>query len=232
MKIFRSIAALGLVFAMGVSFAGCATNDGAEASDTTAPVVVEDLTESSAEDSKVVADNVTEASAEESKSDNGVVTEISGDPEVPAEDTFEQAMANIRDALGQDREAVKAVFESKLGAKLGSEETNKNDYFYATDVTIGGVQFTHVTLRTNAADGKVCGIDLVNDTSNTAECKSFVETFKKRLSTSYSDQLTPVDSTEYEGVKVSVGEGASCIVGGSYSANYNKFYLIFNAESA
>ena len=217
MKIFRSIAALGLVFAMGVSFAGCATNDGAEASDTTAPVVVEDVTESS---------------AEASESDNGTVTEVSGDPEVPAEDTFEQAMANIRDALGQDREAVKAVFESKFGAKLGSEETNKNDYFYATDVTIGGVQFTHVTLRTNAADGKVCGIDLVNDTSNTAECKSFVETFKKRLSSSYSDQLTPVDSTEYEGVKVSVGEGASCTVGGSYSANYNKFYLIFNAESA
>ena len=217
MKIFRSIAALGLVFAMGVSFAGCATNDGAEASDTTAPVVVE---------------NVTESSAEASESDNGVVTEVSGDPEVPAEDTFEQAMANIRDALGQDREAVKAVFESKFGAKLGSEETNKNDYFYATDVTIGGVQFTHVTLRTNAADSKVCGIDLVNDTSNTAECKSFVETFKKRLSSSYSDQLTPVDSTEYEGVKVSVGEGASCTVGGSYSANYNKFYLIFNAESA
>ncbi len=217
MKIFRSIAALGLVFAMGVSFAGCATNDGAEASDTTAPVVVE---------------NVTESSVEASESENGVVTEVSGDPEVPAEDTFEQAMANIRDALGQDREAVKAVFESKFGAKLGSEETNKNDYFYATDVTIGGVQFTHVTLRTNAADGKVCGIDLVNDTSNTAECKSFVETFKKRLSSSYSDQLTPVDSTEYEGVKVSVGEGASCTVGGSYSANYNKFYLIFNAESA
>lgn len=217
MKIFRSIAALGLVFAMGVSFAGCATNDGAEASDTTAPVVVE---------------NVTESSAEASESENGVVTEVSGDPEVPAEDTFEQAMANIRDALGQDREAVKAVFESKFGAKLGSEETNKNDYFYATDVTIGGVQFTHVTLRTNAADGKVCGIDLVNDTSNTAECKSFVETFKKRLSSSYSDQLTPVDSTEYEGVKVSVGEGASCTVGGSYSANYNEFYLIFNAESA
>lgn len=217
MKIFRSIAALGLVFAMGVSFAGCATNDGAEASDTTAPVVVE---------------NVTESSAEASESENGVVTEVSGDPEVPAEDTFEQAMANIRDALGQDREAVKAVFESKFGAKLSSEETNKNDYFYATDVTIGGVQFTHVTLRTNAADGKVCGIDLVNDTSNTAECKSFVETFKKRLSSSYSDQLTPVDSTEYEGVKVSVGEGASCIVGGSYSANYNKLYLIFNAEAA
>lgn len=217
MKIFRSIAALGLVFAMGVSFAGCATNDGAEASDTTAPVVAEDVTKSS---------------AEASESENGVVTEVSGDPEVPAEDTFEQAMANIRDALGQDREAVKAVFESKFGAKLGSEETNKNDYFYATDVTIGGVQFTHVTLRTNAADGKVCGIDLVNDTSNTAECKSFVETFKKRLSSSYSDQLTPVDSTEYEGVKVSVGEGASCTVGGSYSANYNKFYLIFNAESA
>ena len=217
MKIFRSIAALGLVFAMGVSFAGCATNDGAEASDTTAPVVVE---------------NVTESSAEASESENSVVTEVSGDPKVPEEDTFEQAMANIRDALGQDREAVKAVFESKFGAKLGSEETNKNDYFYATDVTIGGVQFTHVTLRTNAADGKVCGIDLVNDTSNTAECKSFVETFKKRLSSSYSDQLTPVDSTEYEGVKVSVGEGASCTVGGSYSANYNKFYLIFNAESA
>ena len=217
MKIFRSIAALGLVFAMGVSFAGFANNDGAEASDTTAPVVTE---------------NVTEASVEASESDNGVVTEVSGDPEVPEEDTFEQAMANIRDTLGQDKEAVKAAFESKFGAKLSSEETNKNDYFYATDITIGGVQFTHVTLRTNAADGKVSGIDLVNDTSNTAECKSFVESFKKRLSSSYSDQLTPVDSTEYEGVKVSVGEGASCTVGGSYSANYNKFYLIFNSESA
>ena len=73
MKIFRSIAALGLVFAMGVSFAGCATNDGAEASDTTAPVVVE---------------NVTESSAEASESENGVVTEVSGDPEVPADEAF------------------------------------------------------------------------------------------------------------------------------------------------
>ena len=214
MKIFRSIAALGLVFAMGVSFAGCATNDGAEASDTTAPVVTE---------------NVADASVEGSEFDNVTVTEVSGDPE---EDTYEQTMTNIRDTLGQDKEAVKAAFESKFGAKLSSEETNKNDYFYATDITIGGVQFTHVTLRTNAADGKVSGIDLINDTSNTAECKSFVESFKKRLSSSYSDQLTPVDSTEYEGVKVSVGEGASCTVGGSYSANYNKFYLIFNSESA
>ena len=45
MKIFRSIAALGLVLAMGASFAGCSSNEGGVPSDTTAPVVTESVTE-------------------------------------------------------------------------------------------------------------------------------------------------------------------------------------------
>ena len=57
-----------------------------------------------------------------------------------------------------------------------------------------------------------------------------MEKYKNKLSSVYGDKLTSSDSSEYEGFKVSVGEGANCIIGGSYSANLNTFYLIISAE--
>ena len=216
MKIFRSIAALGLVLAMGASFAGCSSNEGGAPSDTTAPVVTE---------------SVTEAVLSDGSADDTVI-ESSGASEKPAGDVFELMASSLKLAMGQDKDTVKAAIESLFGAKLGNEEVNKNDYFYSTDITIEGVQFTHVTIRTNESDGKVSSVELMNDTANTDECKGFVETFKNKLTALYGDKVAPSDSSEFEGFTVSYGDGISCSVGGSYSANYNKFCLNFNGEPA
>lgn len=214
MKIFRSIAALGLVLAMGTSFAGCSSNEGGEPSDTTAPVVTESVTDAV----------LTDGSADDT------VIESSGASEKPAGDVFELMAPSLKLAMGQDKDTVKAAIESLFGAKLGNEEVNKNDYFYSTDITIEGVQFTHVTIRTNESDGKVSSVELMNDTANTDECKGFVETFKNKLTSLYGDKVAPSDSSEFEGFTVSYNDGLSCSVGGSYSANYNKFCLNFGSK--
>ena len=214
MKIFRSIAALGLVLAMGASFAGCSSNEGGAPSDTTAPVVTESVIDA------VLTDGSTD----------DTVIESSGASEKPAGDVFEAMASSLKLAMGQDKDTVKAAMESLFGAKLGNEEVNKNDYFYSTDITIEGVQFTHVTIRTNESDGKVSSVELMNDTANTDECKGFVEIFKNKLTALYSDKVAPSDSSEFEGFTVSYGDGISCSVGGSYSANYNKFCLSFGSK--
>ena len=214
MKIFRSIAALGLVLAMGASFAGCSSNEGGAPSDTTAPVVTESVTDAV----------LTDGSADDT------VIESSGASEKPAGDVFELMASSLKLAMGQDKDTVKAAIESLFGAKLGNEEVNKNDYFYSTDITIEGVQFTHVTIRTNESDGKVISVELMNDTANTDECKGFVETFKNKLTALYGDKVAPSDSSVFEGFTVSYGDGISCSVGGSYSANYNKFCLSFGSK--
>ena len=214
MKIFRSIAALGLVLVMGASFAGCSSNEGGVPSDTAAPVVTESVTEAVLSD--VSADDT--------------VIESSGASEKPAGDVFELMASSLKLAMGQDKDTVKAAIESLFGAKLGNEEVNKNDYFYSTDITIEGVQFTHVMIRTSESDGKVSSVELMNDTSNTDECKGFVETFKNKLTALYGDKVAPSDSSEFEGFKVSCSDGLSCFVGGSYSANYNKFCLSFGSK--
>ena len=214
MKIFRSIAALGLVLAMGASFAGCSSNEGGAPSDTTAPVVTESVTDA------VLTDG----------SEDDTVIDSSGASEKPAGDVFELMASSLKLAMGQDKDTVKAVIESLFGAKLGNEEVNKNDYFYSTNITIEGVQFTHVTIRTNESDGKVSSVELMNDTANTDECKGFVDIFKNKLTGLYGDKVAPSDSAEFEGFTVSYGDGISCSVGGSYSANYNKFCLSFGSK--
>ena len=214
MKNFRSIAALGLVLAMGASFAGCSSNEGGAPSDTTAPVVTESVTDAV----------LTDGSADDT------VIENSSASEKPAGDVFELMASSLKLAMGQDKDTVKAAIESLFGAKLGNEEVNKNDYFYSTDITIEGVQFTHVTIRTNESDGKVSSVELMNDTANTDECKGFVETFKNKLTALYGDKVATSDSSEFEGFTVSYGDGLSCSVGGSYSANYNKFRLSFGSK--
>lgn len=214
MKIFRSIAALGLVLVMGASFAGCSSNEGGAPSDTTAPVVTESVTDAV----------LTDGSADDT------VIESSGVSEKPEGDVFELMASSLKLAMGQDKDTVKAVIESLFGAKLGNEEVNKNDYFYSTDITIEGVQFTHVTIRTNESDGKVSSVELMNDTANTDECKGFVDKFKNKLTGLYGDKVAPSDSSEFEGFTVSYGDGISCSVGGSYSANYNKFCLSFGSK--
>lgn len=214
MKIFRRIAALGLVLAMGASFAGCSSNEGGAPSDTTAPVVTE---------------SVTDAVLSDGSADDTVI-ESSGASEKPAGDVFELMASSLKLAMGQEKDTVKAAIESLFGAKLSNEEVNKNDYFYSTDITIEGVQFTHVTIRTNESDGKVSSVELMNDTANTDECKGYVETFKNKLTVLYGDKVAPSDFSEFEGFTVSYGDGLSCSVGGSYSANYNKFCLSFGSK--
>lgn len=216
MKIFRSIAALGLVLAMGASFAGCSSNEGGVPSDTTAPVVTE---------------SVTDAVLSDGSSEDEIVTDISGASEKHAGDVFERMASRLKLAMGQDKDTVKTTIERLFGVKLSNEEVNKSDYFYSTDITIEGVQFTHVTIRTNESDGKVISVELMNDTANTDECKGFVETFKNKLTSLYGDEVVPSDSAEFEGFTVSYGDGITCSVGGSYSANYNEFCLIVRSES-
>ena len=87
-----------------------------------------------------------------------------------------------------------------------------------------------MTIRTNESDGKVSSVELMNDTANTDECKGFVETFKNKLTALYGDKVAPSDSAEFEGFTVSCTDGLSCSVGGSYSANYNKFCLSFGSK--
>lgn len=215
MKIFRSIAALGLVLAMGASFAGCSSNEDGATSDTTAPVVTE---------------SVTEAVLSDGSADDTVI-ESSGASVKPAGDVFERMASRLKLAMGQDKDTVKTTIERLFGVKLSNEEVNKNDYFYSADITIEGVQFTHVTIRTNESDGKVISVELMNDTANTDECKGYVETFKNKLTALYGDEVAPSDSAEFEGFTVSYDDGISCSVGGSYSANYNEFCLIFRSES-
>ena len=163
-------------------------------------------------------------------STDDTVIENSSASEKPAGDVFELMASSLKLAMGQDKDTVKAAIESLFGAKLSNEEVNKNDYFYSTDITIEGVQFTHVTIRTNESDGKVSSVELMNDTANTDECKGFVETFKNKLTALYGDKVAPSDSSEFEGFTVSYGDGLSCSVGGSYSANYNKFCLSFGSK--
>ena len=85
-------------------------------------------------------------------------------------------------------------------------------------------------IKTNKGDGKTYEIYFVNDTSSTKECEGYFELFKKRLAENFSDRFAPTNSYEYEGVFTSLSDYNTCIIGGSYSANYNRFYLIVNAE--
>nr|MCR5035563.1 hypothetical protein [Clostridia bacterium] len=113
MKIFRSIATLGLVLAMGASFAGCLSNEGGVPSDTTAPVVTE---------------SVTDAVLSDGSSEDEIVTDISGASEKPAGDVFERMASRLKLAMGQDKDTVKTTIERLFGVKLSNEEVNKNDY--------------------------------------------------------------------------------------------------------
>ena len=210
MKKLRISISLGLALAMAVSVAACDTNGSTLHSDTTAPVVTESAT-------KPIETEAT--------------TELSDSSDKAPEHVFEQVMTDIMTALQQDKDSAKEVIESKLGAKLSFEEADGNEYYYSTDITIEGVQFTQLEIKINKSDEKVFEVNLVNDTSNTTDCKSYVEKYKNKLASVYGNDLTSSDSSEYEGFKVSVSEGANCIIGGSYSANYNKFYLIFSTES-
>ncbi len=83
MKIFRSIAALGLVLVMGASFAGCSSNEGGAPSDTTAPVVTE---------------SVTDAVLSDGSADDTVI-ESSGASEKPAGDVFELIASSLNFAM-------------------------------------------------------------------------------------------------------------------------------------
>ena len=209
MRKTRIIVSLGLALAMAVSVAACADKGVASTSDTAAPVFTESETKA--------------PESETAPIHSGSSDEASGF-------ILEQAITIIKSELGHDKDASKWIFESTLGAKLSSEVAVENNYYYSTDVTIEDVQFTQLVIKTNKSDGTVLEVDLINDTSNTTDCESYMEKYKNKLSSVYGDKLTSSDSSEYEGFKVSVGEGANCIIGGSYSANLNTFYLIISAE--
>ena len=147
-----------------------------------------------------------------------------------ASDGFKVTLTKLGNCMGLDKDTVKGMVEELFGVKLNNEQADKNNYYYSSNITIEGIEFNQVIIKTNKGDGKTYEIYFVNDTSNTKECEGYLETFKKKLAESYSDNFIPTNSSEYVGVMRMLSDYNFCIIGGSYSANYNRFYLIINAE--
>ena len=147
-----------------------------------------------------------------------------------ASDSFKVTMTKLGNCMGVDKDTVKSMVEDLFGVKLNNEQADKSNYYYSSNITIEGVEFNQVIIKTNKGDGKTYEIYFVNDTSSTKECEGYFELFKKRLAENFSDRFAPTNSYEYEGVFTSLSDYNTCIIGGSYSANYNRFYLIVNAE--
>ena len=145
-------------------------------------------------------------------------------------DDFKVTMTKLGNCMGLDKDSVKTMVEDLFGVKLDNEQADKNNYYYSASITIEGVEFNQVIIKTNKGDGKTYEIYFVNDTSNTKDCEGYLETFKKKLAESFSDNFIPTNSAEYKGVMHMISDYNFCIIGGSYSANYNRFYLIINAE--
>ena len=145
-------------------------------------------------------------------------------------DDFKVTMTKLGNCMGLDKDSVKTMVEDLFGVKLDNEQADKNNYYYSASITIEGVEFNQVIIKTNKGDGKTYEIYFVNDTSNTKDCEGYLETFKKKLAESFSDNFIPTNSAEYKGVMQMFSDFYFCIIGGSYSANYNRFYLIINAE--
>ena len=147
-----------------------------------------------------------------------------------ASDDFKVTLTKLGNCMGLDKDTVKTMVEELFGVKLNNEQEDKNNYYYSSNITIEGIEFNQVIIKTNKGDGKTYEIYFVNDTSSTKECEGYLETFKKKLAESYSDNFIPTNSSEYVGVMRMLSDYNFCIIGGSYSANYNRFYLIINAE--
>lgn len=147
-----------------------------------------------------------------------------------ASDEFKVTLTKLGNCMGLDKDTVKGMVEELFGVKLNNEQADKNNYYYSSYITIEGIEFNQVIIKTNKGDGKTYEIYFVNDTSSTKECEGYLETFKKKLAESYSDNFIPTNSSEYVGVMRMLSDYNFCIIGGSYSANYNRFYLIINAE--
>ena len=147
-----------------------------------------------------------------------------------ASDDFKVTLTKLGNCMGLDKDTVKGMVEELFGVKLNNEQADKNNYYYSSNITIEGIEFNQVIIKTNKGDGKTYEIYFVNDTSSTKECEGYLETFKKKLADSYSDNFIPTNSAEYKGVMRMISDYNFCIIGGSYSANYNRFYLIINAE--
>lgn len=145
-------------------------------------------------------------------------------------DDFKVTLTKLGNCMGLDKDSVKTMVEDLFGVKLDNEQADKNNYYYSASITIEGVEFNQVIIKTNKGDGKTYEIYFVNDTSNTKDCEGYLETFKKKLAESYSDNFIPTNSAEYIGVMSMINDYNFCIIGGSYSANCNRFYLIINAE--
>ena len=147
-----------------------------------------------------------------------------------ASDDFKVTMTKLGNCMGLDKDTVKSMVEDLFGVKLNNEQADNNNFYYSSNITIEGVEFTQVIIKTNKGDGKTYEIYFVNDTSSSKECEGYLETFKKKLAENYTDRFIPTNSREYVGVISMISDYNYCIVGGSYSANYNRFYMIINAE--
>jgi len=152
----------------------------------------------------------------------------------PEDESFRQMLSKIESSLGQDKDTVKAVLEEQLGLELKDEHKDKAScyyYYYSADFSIAGVPFNMIELHANIGDGKVFEVCFRKDTSKRAEIDGYEDTFKKKLSASFSDRFIPTNSRAYEGEFCTLGKGTYCIVSDYYLDDMNNFfYVIINAE--
>ena len=152
----------------------------------------------------------------------------------PEDESFRQMLSKIESCLGQDKDTVKAVLEEQLGLELKDEHKDKEIcyyYYYSADFSIAGVPFNMIELHANIGDGKVFEVCFRKDTSKRAEIDGYEDTFKKKLSASFSDRFIPTNSRAYEGEFCTLGKGTYCIVSDYYLDDMNNFfYVIINAE--
>ena len=152
----------------------------------------------------------------------------------PEDEAFRQMFSKIESSMGQDNETVKALLEEQLGVELKGGSKDKSicyTYYYDVDLTIEGVPFNMIEIHTNIGDGKVFEIYFRKDTSKRSEIDSYEETFKTKLSSTFSDRFIPTNSNSYKGVFCGMGRGTYCIISDLYIDDMNNFFfVIINAE--
>ena len=152
----------------------------------------------------------------------------------PEDEAFRQMLSKIENSMGQDKDTVKALLEEQLGMELKNESKEKSicyTYYYEVDLTIEGVPFNMIEIHTNIGDGKVYEIYFRKDTSKRSEIDGYEETFKKKLSATFSDRFIPTNSNAYKGVFCGIGRGTYCTVSDYYIDDMNNFFfVIINAE--
>ena len=152
----------------------------------------------------------------------------------PEDEAFRQLFSKLESSMGQDKDTVKTLLEEQLGVELKDESKSNSicyTYYYKVDLTLEGVPFNMIEIHANIGNGKVYEIYFRKDTSKSADIDGYEETFKTKLSSTFSDRFIPTNSRAYEGIICGIGKGTYCIVSDYYLDDMNNFFhVIINAE--